>query len=353
MTNIALLPGDGVGTEILEGPVAFLQRLAAEGEPITITGPMPFGSSGWRQTGEVLPAETVDACRKADVILAGAVGTHPGVSYEECPHPEAALIGLRHMFDLRISVRTVWVPGAADVTIVRNITDGAYVEQSQRTESDGTSAAIDQIHLLPERVREVLELAADYAHAHPGRRYVSVDKPSVFATSRLWRATAKAVALDRDVAFEHLYVDRAAYELVKYDELPAVIATEGIFGDILSDIVGARAGSPALCGSATINPDRKFGSGATGLFEPAHGTAPGRTGTRTCNPTGAWLALGALLDWCPDLQPHELGADIRTALADVFASGVRTTDLAGPDTPAVDMDEFNRLILKSLEAHRG
>ena len=125
-------------------------------------------------------------------------------------------------------------------------------------------------------------------------------------------------------------VDRAAYELVKYDELPAVIATEGIFGDILSDIVGARAGSPALCGSATINPDRKFGSGATGLFEPAHGTAPHRTGTRRSNPTGAWLALGALLDWCPDLQPLGLGASIRNALADVHAAGARTDDLAGP-----------------------
>ena len=353
MTTIALLPGDGVGTEILDGPVAFLQLLAAEGEPITLTDPLPYGSSGWRQTGAVLPAQTVDACRKADVILAGAVGTHPGVSHEECPHPEAALIDLRHMFDLRISVRTVWIPGAVDVTIVRNITDGAYVEQSYRTESDGTSAATDQIRLLPERVREVLELAADYAHAHPGRRYVSVDKPSVFATSRLWRATARAIAVDRDVAFEHLYVDRAAYELVKFDELPGVIATEGIFGDILSDIVGARAGSPALVGSATINPDRKFGSGATGLFEPAHGTAPALTGSRRCNPTGAWLALGALLDWCPDLQSRGLGAHVRTALADVYASGARTEDLATPDTPAVGMDEFNRLVLKSLESRHG
>ena len=229
------------------------------------------------------------------------------MSAVDCPHPESALITLRHMFDLRISVRTVWAIDTGDVTIVRNITDGAYVEEHHRTESDGVSAATDEIRLLPERVREVLELAADFAEAMPGRRYLSVDKPNVFATSRLWRTMAKAVSADRDVAFDHLNVDRAAYELVKFDRLPAVIATEGIFGDILSDIVCARAGSPALCGSATINPDKKAGAGATGLFEPAHGSSPHRTGTRRSNPTGAWLALAAPLDWCPDLAP--LGLD--------------------------------------------
>jgi 3-isopropylmalate dehydrogenase len=351
MTTVALLPGDGIGAEILDGPVEFLHRLAANGAPITLTDPMPYGSSGWLQAGSILPPQTVDACRQADVILSGAVGTHPGVSPAECPHPEAALLKLRHMFDLRISVRTVWAPAIHEVTIVRNITDGAYADPSQRTESDGVSEAVDQVRLLPERVREVLELAADFAELAPGRRYMSVDKASVFATSRLWRRVAKAVAAARDVKLDNLNVDRAAYELVNYEELPAVIATEGIFGDILSDVVCARAGSPALCGSATINPDRNFDSGATGLFEPAHGSSPHRTGLRRSNPTGAWLALAALLDWCPDLQPLGLAAHIRGALDEVYACGVRTYDLATPDSRAVvDMDEFNGLVLESLEA---
>jgi 3-isopropylmalate dehydrogenase len=353
MTTIALLPGDGIGAEILDGPLQYLHRLAADGVPVTLTDPLPYGSTGWLQTGSVLPASTLEACREADVILSGAVGSHPGVPAERCPHPESALIDLRHLFDLRISVRTVWAPDAGDVTIIRNITDGAYVEQHHRTESDGTNAAVDEIRLLPERVREVLELAADHAHTLPGRRYLSVDKPNVFATSRLWRSIAKAVAADRDVKFEYLNVDRAAYELVKTDQLPAVIATEGIFGDILSDLVCARAGSPALCGSATINPDRTAGTGATGLFEPAHGSSPHRTGTRRSNPTGAWLALAALLDWCPDLQPYGLGPRVRTALADVYASGIRTYDLATPGTSAVAMDELNRHILSALETHNG
>lgn len=353
MSTIALLPGDGIGGEILDGPVEYLRRLASDGAPITLTGPLPYGTTGWLQTGSVLPEVTLDACRDADAILSGAVGTHPGVSADECPHPESALIGLRHGFDLRISVRTVWVPGVGDVTIVRNITDGAYVEDHHRTESDGTGIASDQIRLAPVKVREVLDLAVDFAESSPGGRYLSVDKPNVFATSRLWRRTAKDVTGVRGIAFEHLNVDRAAYELVKFDKLPQVIATEGIFGDILSDIVCARAGSPALCGSATINPDNKPGSGATGLFEPAHGSSPHRTGSRHSNPTGAWLALGALLDWCPDLAPLGVGAHVRNALADVHSAGTRTYDLAGPGTTAVDMDEFNRQILAALETYRG
>ena len=340
MTTIALLPGDGIGREILDGPLELLRRMAAASAPVTLTGPWPYGTSGWLETGSILPPQTVDACRAADVVLSGAVGTHPGVPAADCPNPEAALIELRHIFDLRISVRTVWVPGIADVTIVRNITGGAYADPSRRTESDGTVPAVDQIVLRPDRVREVLELAAEYAV--PGRRAISVDKASVFATSRLWRALATAVAGERGVKFDHVNVDRAAYELVRFDELPAVIATEGIFGDILSDVVCARAGSPALCGSATINPSR--GRGLSALFEPAHGSSPHRTGSRRSNPTGAWLALAALLDWCEDLRPCGMSARIRAALADVHARGIRTYDLGGD----VGMDEFNALVLEEL-----
>jgi 3-isopropylmalate dehydrogenase len=348
MTTIALLPGDGIGPEVLDGPVELLRRMTVDGAPITLTDPLPYGTSGWLRTGSILPPQTVAACRGADVILSGAVGTHPGVSAVECPNPEAALIELRHLFDLRISVRTVWVPGVNDVTIVRNITGGAYADPSLRIESDGTRPAVDQIRLRPDRVREVLELAADHAARSPGRRAISVDKASVFATSRLWRSLAKAVAGERDVKFENVNVDRAAYELVRFDELPAVIATEGIFGDILSDVVCARAGSPALCGSATINPDRTFGAGATALFEPAHGSSPHRTGSRRSNPTGAWLCLAALLDWCPDLQPYGMSARIRAALEEVHAAGVRTYDLAAPGAPTVDLDHFNKLVLGAL-----
>jgi 3-isopropylmalate dehydrogenase len=350
MTTIALLPGDGIGSEILEGPIAWLRQLDRDGAPVRLTGPWPYGSTGWRERGSTLPDETIAACREADVILSGAVGAHPGISPADCPNPEAALIRLRHLFDLRVSVRTVLVPGDDDVIIVRNITGGAYAGPDQRVESDGVHPAVDRVVLEPDRVREVFAIAADHARAHPGRRTISVDKASVFATSRLWRRLAAEAAAASGIAFASVNVDRAAYELVRDRELPGVIVTEGIFGDILSDIVCARAGSPALCGSATINPDRPVGNGVTALFEPAHGTSPHRTGTRRSNPVGAWLALADLFSWCPDLAPLGLAERVRRAIDAAFATCAPTYDLAPPGAPTADMDEFNEHLLAALAA---
>jgi len=344
MTTIALLPGDGIGSEILDGPVAFLHHLERNGAPVRVTGPWPYGSSGWAQTGSTLPGQTLTACRAADVILSGAVGTHPGVTADQCPNPEAALIELRHVFDLRISVRTVRVPGEDDVIIVRNITGGAYAGPERRVESDGERPAEDRLVLDPVRVREVFDIAVEYARHTPHRRAISVDKASVFATSRLWRRIAHASGFP----FVDVNVDRAAYELVKYAELPSVIVTEGLFGDILSDVVCARAGSPALCGSATINPDRAFGGGTTALFEPAHGSSPHRTGSRRSNPTGAWLALVDLLAWCPDLAALDLHTQVRKALDHVIDTAPPTYDLARPGEPTTDLDEFNERVLQAL-----
>jgi 3-isopropylmalate dehydrogenase len=347
MTTIALLPGDGIGAEILDGPIAFLHQLERDGAPVRVTGPWPYGTAGWAQTGSILPAETVQACREADVILSGAVGSHPGVTAAQCPNPEAALIELRHIFDLRISVRTVRVPGEEDVIIVRNITGGAYAGPERRVESDGARAAEDRLVLEPAHVQEVFDIAVEHARRHPGRRAVSVDKASVFATSRLWRRTAHATAAATGVPFVDVNVDRAAYELVKYEQLPSVIVTEGLFGDILSDVVCARAGSPALCGSATINPDRAFGHGATALFEPAHGSSPHRTGSRRSNPTGAWLALADLFAWCPDLAALDLHARVRRALDAVIETAPPTYDLADGG-PTIDLDQFNERVLDAL-----
>ena len=346
MTTIALLPGDGIGSEILDGPVAYLRKLMDQGLPITITGPWPYGTTGWVESGDVLPQVTIDACHAADVILSGAVGSHPGVDPKDCPNPESGLIKLRHIFDLRVSVRNVLFAPNEDVIVVRNIIGGAYGDPSSRQESDGTIPAIDTVRLEPEKVREVLNIAADYSHENS--RTMSVDKASVYATSRLWRKLAAEVLGARGVEYDNVNVDRAAYELVKYDELPRVVVTEGLFGDILSDVLCARAGSPALCGSATINPDRNFGNGVTALFEPAHGTAPHRTGSRRSNPTGAWLALIELLNWCPDLAQFNLGDKVRTALLATIQEGPATYDLAEPGAPTCDMDEFNARMLARL-----
>jgi len=112
--------------------------------------------------------------------------------------------------------------------------------------------------------------------------------------------------------------------------------------------VCARAGSPALCGSATVNPDREFGGGVTALFEPAHGSSPHRTGSRRSNPTGAWLALADLMEWCPDLAAFGLHKTVRGALDRVLDAGAPTYDLAGPGAATLDLDEFNERVLEAL-----
>lgn len=348
MSTIALLPGDGIGAEILDGPVTYLRGLESAGLPARVTGPFPYGTTGWMETGSTLPQQTLEACREADVVLSGAVGTHPGVSADECPNPEAALIALRHEFDLRISVRTVRVPGDSDVVIVRNITGGAYGSPDQRVESDGVGPAEDLLVLDPAHVQEVFDIAVEYARAMPGRRAISVDKASVYATSRLWRRLSRSTSAASGVTFDNVNVDRAAYELVKYAELPSVIVTEGLFGDILSDVVCARAGSPALCGSATINPDRAFGNGITALFEPAHGSSPHRMGSRRSNPTGSWLALVDLLAWCPDLAALGLHTQVRAALDEVIETTPPTYDLAREGDQTIGLDEFNDRVLAVL-----
>ena len=202
--------------------------------------------------------------------------------------------------------------------------------------------------LDPGRVREVIGIAAQYARQRPGRRAISVDKASVYATSRLWRRLTRCAGAAGDVEFESVNVDRAAYELVRYEDLPAVIVTEGLFGDILSDIICARAGSPALCGSATINPDRVLGQGITALFEPAHGSSPHRTGTRRSNPTGSWLALADLFAWCSDLAAFGLHTRVRRALDSVIGERPPTYDLARPGQATIGLDTFNEFVLRSL-----
>jgi 3-isopropylmalate dehydrogenase len=200
----------------------------------------------------------------------------------------------------------------------------------------------------------VFDIAVGYARQRADGRMISVDKASVFATSRLWRRIARATAAASGIAIADVNVDRAAYELVARADLPSVIVTEGIFGDILSDVVCARAGSPALCGSATINPDRRFGHGATALFEPAHGSSPHRTGSRRSNPAGAWLALADLLAWCPDLAGLGLHTAVRRGLDAVLAGAASTYDLAPPGAETIGLDEFNTRVLDAmtLEAHR-
>jgi LDH2 family malate/lactate/ureidoglycolate dehydrogenase/isocitrate/isopropylmalate dehydrogenase len=345
--RIALLPGDGVGEEVLDGPIRLLRRLADRGL-LEVTGPWPVGARAAAATGSVLPEETLAACDDADALLLGAVGEDPAVAAEVCPRPEVALHRLRERYDLRISVREIPVDEHSDLTVVRNLIGGSYGGAADRTFSTDGGEAADVLRLTPERVAEVVNLGYDVLARRGGTgRLVSVDKANLYATGRLWRQTAGQVARERGLPVEHRFVDRAAFELGSGAPVPEVIVTEGLLGDILSDLAAGRAGSPALCGSASIHPGTPAKGRVQGLFEPAHGSAPRRAGRNEIDPLGGFLALVALLQHFDETRA--LGARLRTATHAVLREGPWTYDLAPDGVPAAATNQVADAVLAAFD----
>ena len=338
--RIAVLPGDGVGAEVLAGPVELLEAIAEAGR-IELTGPWPVGASAFGELGTGLPADTLVACDDCDAMFFGAAGEHPGVSLDDY-RPEHSIIGLRQRYDLRVSIRNIvraGERGGRPLIVLRNLLGGAYGAASTRTESDGTDAACDEVILTPAQITELAEMACDLVEQGLASSIVSADKANLMATSRLWRSIAGRVAGDRGVPLRHTYIDRMAFELA-HDDVVAdtIVLTEGIFGDMLSDLAAGRAGSIALCGSASVNPGPPVQGRCVGLFEPVHGSAPRHYGQGRVNPSGAYLALAALLEWFAETA--ELGPAVTEALAEALRDGPLTYDLVPAGTEPASTQAF-------------
>ena len=338
--RIAVLPGDGVGAEVVAGPVELLEAIAGAGR-IELTGPWPVGASAFGELGTGLPADTLAACDASDAMFFGAAGEHPGVSLDDY-RPEHSIIGLRQRYDLRVSIRNIvraGESGGRPLIVLRNLLGGAYGAASTRTESDGSNAAGDEVILTPEQIAELAEMACDLVEQGLASSIVSADKANLMATSRLWRSITGQVAEARGVPLRHTYVDRMAFELAHDDVVSdTVVLTEGIFGDMLSDLAAGRAGSIALCGSASVNPGLPVQGRCVGLFEPVHGSAPRHTGQGRVNPSGAYLALAALLEWFPETA--DLGPPVTEALSEALQAGPLTYDLTPAGTDPASTDAF-------------
>ena len=344
--RVAVLPGDGVGAEVVAGPAQLLQVVADAGR-IELTGPWPVGASAFGELGTGLPTDTLAACDDCDAMFFGAAGEHPGVSLDDY-RPEHSIIGLRQRYDLRVSIRNIvrvdagasgGGAAARPLIVLRNLLGGAYGAASTRTESDGSDAACDEVILNPGQIAELAEMACDLVEQGLASSIVSADKANLMATSRLWRSITGRVAEARGVPLRHTYVDRMAFELA-HDDVVAdtVVLTEGIFGDILSDLAAGRAGSIALCGSASVNPGAPPQGRCVGLFEPVHGSAPRHFGKGRVNPAGAYLALAALLERFPETA--ELGPPITAALSEALQAGPLTYDLTPAGGQPVGTEAF-------------
>ena len=329
--RITLLPGDGIGPEVVAAARAVLDRIAATRNLQFDFVEAPIGGTSVDAVGESLPEETLAICRDCDAILLGAVGGPKWANLDGSTSPEQGLLKLRQDLGLFANLRPVHVyPPLAvaaplktellegvDILIVRELTGGIYF--GPRQEAEGGRASDTMVYTVGE-VERVAHMAFRAAGRRRGR-VTSVDKANVLATSRLWRRTVETVATGYpEVALDHLYVDACAMQILRSPAEFDVILTSNLFGDILSDEASMLAGSLGVLPSASL------AEGTFGLYEPVHGSAPDLAGQGVANPLGAILSAAMLLR-------HSLGLDdeastIESAVAATLESGLTTPDLA-------------------------
>jgi 3-isopropylmalate dehydrogenase len=343
--TIAVLPGDGIGPEVIRAATAVLQDCAGEfGFHVNLIE-YPFGGMAIDKCGKPLPQETLDACLKADAVLLGAVG---GPKWDSQPldrRPEAGLLGLRQALGLYANVRPIQLrkPLRAlsplrlnpdtkiDFEIIRELVGDIYFG-AHITEGEGAQERASDLasYSVPE-IERITRFAFERARIRE-RRVTSVDKANVLATSRLWRRTVtRLAAAASDLTVEHLYVDNASMQIILRPDQFDVLLTSNLFGDILSDEAAALAGSIGMI------PSWSAGEGPP-LVEPIHGTAPQLVGKDMANPSGAILCVSLLLR--ERFHLPEAAEVIEHSLDAVLAEGLRTTDIAERGSRTIGGSQF-------------
>jgi 3-isopropylmalate dehydrogenase len=334
--RIVLLPGDGIGPEVMDQARRVLEGVATQKDHNFSFEEHLIGGCAIDETGDPLPAETLQACQAADAVLLGSVGGPKWDDPLAAVRPEQGLLGLRRSLGLFANLRPVFTyPGlyessplkpdkvrGVDLLFVRELTGGVYFGEPRfREEVDGQIRAVDTVAYTEVEVSRVVHLAFQLAR-NRRKKVTSIDKANVLESSRLWRQVASEVASEYpDVAFEHQLVDAAAMRLITWGSSFDVIVTTNMFGDILSDEASVLAGSLGMLPSASL------GEGSLGVYEPIHGSAPDIAGRGIANPLGMILSAAMLLRHSLDLQDE--AAAVERAVEEVVASGAKTTDLGG------------------------
>jgi 3-isopropylmalate dehydrogenase len=335
--KIAILPGDGIGPEIVGEATKILRVLVDEGAPIE-TETAPIGGAGYDAARHPLPDATLTLARRADAVLLGAVG---GPRYDDLPRelrPEQGILAIRKALGLFANLRPAMlfpeltaattlkpdVVSGLDLMIVRELTGDIYFGQprGRRTNAAGEPEGFDTMRYSESEIRRIARVGFETARARR-RKLCSVDKANVLDTSILWREVVTAAGRDYpDVALSHMYVDNAAMQLVRDPKQFDVIVTGNLFGDILSDEASMLAGSIGMLPSASLDERRK------GLFEPIHGSAPDIAGQDKANPLATILSLAMMFRYT--FAREDVAARIEQAVRAVLANGLRTGDIAQP-----------------------
>ncbi|MFO1398053.1 MAG: 3-isopropylmalate dehydrogenase [Burkholderiales bacterium] len=333
--KIAILPGDGIGPEIVGQAQRVLDVLRDGGLPITYAS-APMGGAGYDAAGDPLPPATLALAQGSDAILLGAVG---GPKYDTLPRdkrPEQGLLRIRKALNLFANLRPALlypelaaasslkpeVVSGLDILILRELTGDIYFGQprGRRTNAQGDVEGFDTMHYSVPEIERIARVGFEAARKR-GKRLCSVDKANVLDTSILWRETVTALAKDYpDVALSHMYVDNAAMQLVRNPKQFDVIVTGNIFGDILSDEASMLAGSIGMLPSASLDANQK------GLYEPIHGSAPDIAGQDKANPLATILSLGMMFRYT--FARADVADRIERAVRRVLQQGHRTGDIA-------------------------
>ncbi len=352
--DLVLLPGDGVGPEIVTAAKGVLDAVAETFGLNAATDTRLIGGAAIDEFGVPLRSEDLDRCNKADAVLLGAVGGPKWDDPSAKVRPEQGLLLLRRGMGLFANLRPVaMVPAlvdrspikahlldGVDLMVVRELTGGVYFGRPRRTWRERRGrAAVDTLIYREYEVERIARLAFELARARKGK-LASVDKANVLDTSRLWRSVVTELGQTYpDVSLEHVLVDSMTMHLINGPGRYDVIVTENMFGDILTDEASVLAGSIGLLPSASIGASRGADdSRRRGVFEPIHGSAPTIAGKGLANPVGTIRSLAMLFDI--SLGRADVSQAIESAVLSVIDSGVRTPDIADAQSNVVSTTDF-------------
>ena len=357
MSKILILPGDGIGIEIIAQAVKVIDSLNRNHDMRMTLVDGLLGGIAYDETGFPLPDETIRSAKECDSILLGAVGGPKWESLERSLRPERGLLGIRSELELFSNLRpAILYPQLAsasslkneivsglDLMIVRELVGGIYFGQPRGVEiKNGERFGINSATYYESEISRIGHSAFQIAQKR-GKRVCSVDKANVLEVGELWREVMEEVSKDYpDVKLSHLYVDNAAMQLVKDPKQFDVMVTSNLFGDVLSDCAAMLTGSIGMLPSASLDKNN------FGMYEPIHGSAPDISGKDLANPLATILSVSMMLKY--SLNQADLAEKINKAVSDVLDQGFRTRDIASDAEKVVGTEEMGDLVVQALES---
>lgn len=355
--KICVMPGDGIGPEIVEQALLVLKAIEKKFNHTFEIEEALIGGIAIDKTGGPLPQETIDKCKKSDAVLLGAVGGSKWDTLDPSIRPERGLLAIRKELGLFANLRPAFlfpelkgacllrpdiVEDGLDIMVIRELTGGIYfgTPAGVDTNCDGTKMGYNTMVYNDAEVRRIAKVAFETAMKR-SKSLCSVDKANVLAVSRLWREIVIEVSKDYpEVELSHMYVDNAAMQLVRDPKQFDTIVTGNLFGDILSDEAAVITGSIGMLPSASL------GSSGPGLYEPIHGSAPDIAGQNKANPLATILSLSMMFRYSFGVEQE--AACVEQAVQKVLQQGYRTGDIMEEGMKCVSTTEMGNLVLQNL-----